>query len=281
MAIIYPLLAIVFDVLTLIFTKRIFTKFKSFDYRSFTWWLFIWIIVLGLALSPWLVTIQPLALSSYYLWLLLALAFLSANHNLLYSFGLKYEKLTETEPFLLFNPIITIVIASVFYTDERSWHVYVAAVLASVVLCWAHSYHKHLKFSRPMLAILGFSLIYGLEAVVIKQLLVVYSPLALYLVRAIVIVLFLWILERGKIKKINLQQIPYFLIIAISAIIASIFVYMSYSSVGIGFTMAILLLSPILVYLASVIYLKEQLKWKSLVASLIILGIIIWLALAR
>jgi len=279
--ILYSFLAVVFNALTLIFTKRVFMKFKNFNHQSFAWWLFIWIILLSLILAPWLVSIKPIALSSYYIWLLLALAFLSANHNLLYYYGLRYEKLTEAEPFLLFNPVVAIVIASAFYADERSWHVYVAAVLASLILGWAHSYHRHLRLSRPLLAILGFSLIYGVEAVVIKQLLAVYSPLALYLVRAIVTVLFLWIVEQGKIKKINLKQVPYFLIIAASAIVASIFVYMSYSSVGIGFTMAILFLSPILVYFASVIYLKEKLRWRSVLSSLVIVGIIIWLALVR
>ena len=269
------------DAIILVVTKKVFTRFKALDYKSFAWWLFVWIVILGLFLAPWFVHIQPAATEPYYLWLLLSLVFLAANYNLLYYFGLEYEKLCVVEPFLLFNPIITIVIASLFYADERSWHVYVAAAVAGLALAWAHVHRRHLKLDRHLWAILGFSLLYGLEAVIIKQLLAVYSPLTLYLIRAAMTAVFLWVVEKGKIMRITRRQIPHFLVIAASAIGASTSVYMSYKTVGIGLTMGILLLSPVLVYLASVVYLKEKLQWKNLVASGVIMGAIIWLVIVR
>ncbi len=277
----YAFLAVVFDAFTLVVTKRVFVKFRALDYKSFAWWLFLWVVAVGLCVSPWLVVIKPEATQPYYLWLLLALAFLAANYNLLYYFGLEYEKISEIEPFLLFNPIVAIVIASLFYASERSWHVYLAAAIASFALAWSHVDHQRLKLTKPLLAIIGFSLLHGLEAVVIKQLLAVYSPLAMYLVRCIVTALFLWVLERGKIMKITPKQIPYFLLIAISAMATSVFVYSAYQGVGIGLTMGILFLSPILVYLLSSVYLHEKLGWKNILSSLAIVGVVIWLAIVR
>ena len=277
----YPFLAVIFDVFTLITTKQIFVKFKNLDYKSFAWWLFFWITGVGLLASPWLVTIQPEATHPYYLWLLLALAFLAANYNLLFYFGLKYEKVSEIEPFLLFNPVVAIVIASLFFANERSWHVYLAAAIASIALAWSHLDHRHIKLNKPLLAIVGFALLHGIEVVVIKELLMVYSPLALYLVRCIITVLFLWIVERGKIKKITPQQIPFFLLIAVGAVITSVLIYTAYHGIGIGLTMAVLFLSPILVYLLSVVYLREKLQWKNLVSSAVIVGTIIWLTIVR
>jgi len=277
----YPFLAVIFDAITLIATKRVFVKFKDLDYKSFAWWLFFWIIIVGAALAPWLVSVSPVAAQPYYLWLLLALVFLAANYNLLYYFGLEYEKVCEIEPFLLFNPLVAIVIASLFYADERSWHVYVAAVIASLALAWSHVDHRHLKLSPPLLAIVGFSLLHGLEAVVIKQLLVAYSPLALYLVRCVMTVLFLGIVAKGKVGRIRWREFPYFLLIALGAVATSVFVYSAYRTVGISLTMGALFLSPILVYLLSVVYLREKLNWKNLVSSLVIIGVVIWLAIVR
>lgn len=277
----YPFLAVIFDALTLIITKKIFVRFKALDSRSFAWWLFVWISLIGLMLSPWLVVINPAALEPYYLWLLVALVFLAANLNLLYYYSLEYEKVCEIEPFLLFNPIVAIVVASFFYADERSWHVYVAAAVAGAVLAWAHLNHRHLKLNRPLLAILGFSVLYAIEVVILKKLLTVYSPLSLYIIRAAMTALFLWIINKGKITKINIKEVPYFILLALGAIVTSWLVYTSYHGVGIGMTMAVLLLSPILVYLLSIIYLKEKLKPKDLIASIVIVGVIIWLAIVR
>ena len=277
----YPLLAVVFDAITLIITKKVFIKFKALDYKSFAWWLFFWIAVLGLIMAPWLIVVQPTAFSAHYLWLLLLLAFLAANLNLLYYFGLEYEKVSEIEPFLLFNPVVAIVIASLFYADERSWHVYVAAAIACVALSWSHIQRHHFKLNKPLLAILGFSLLYGFEVVILKELLMVYSPLALYIIRAVITALFLWIVEKGKITKITLQEVPYFLGLALSAIITSILIYQSFHGLGIGMTLTVLFLSPILIYLLSVVYLGEKLKWKNIISSAVILGAIIWLGLAR
>ena len=277
---IYPFIAVVFDALTLITTKKVFNLFKTLSHRTFAWWIFVWITIVGLLVSPWLVQINSLALSPHFLWLLLALTFLAANYNLLYYFGLRYEKITEIEPFFLFNPLITILIAGLFYTDERFWQIYIAAAIAGIFLAWSHLKKHHLRLSKPLLAILGFSLLVGLEAVVIKQLLLVYSPVALYLIRAIVTVLFLWVIEKGKIPMISIKQSLYFLAIAVGAIITASLIYFSYQLQGISSTVFVLILSPVLIYILSVVLLKEKLKWKNIVTSLVILALVIWVTIS-
>ncbi|MFH0912145.1 MAG: DMT family transporter [Patescibacteria group bacterium] len=278
----YPFLAVLFDVVTLITTKRLFRRFGVLTYRSFAVWLFIWIIAIGLILFPWFASIQPAAIEPKYLWLLLAVAFLAANYNLLYYFSLEREKITAIEPFLLVSPIVTILIAGLFYASERSWHVYVAAGVAGLVLAWLHlKRHRRLKLNFSIIALVGFAVLYGLEAVVLKQLLVVYSPLAMYLVRAIITAIFLLVLERGRLVRLTPRQIPYFLLIAGAAVAASTAIYSAYREVGISLTIFILLLSPIMVYLLSALWLKEKLTWKNLLASGVIIGLVIWLAIAR
>jgi len=274
--------ASIFTAIDLIITKKAFNVFSNLSFKTFSLWVFIFIIAVGLIVSPWFVQIDvPLATNPHFLWLLLIMAFLSANYNLLYYFGLRYEKLSEIEPFLLFDPIITILIASLFYADERFWQLYAAAFIAGGFLAWSHIKKRHIKFGKPLLAILGFSILAGLEAVVIKQLLVAYSPTALYLVRAIIVALFLWILQKGKIVPITIKQIPYFLLIASSAVLIQSLVYYAYHNIGISLTELMLLLSPVLVYGLSSIILKERLGWKNLVTSAVVIMVIIWVILIK
>lgn len=278
---IYPLLAAVVGSITLIATKKFFNIFKELNYRAFAFWGFVWVIIIGLLVSPWLVIIHPDALHLPYIWLLVVMAGLAANYNVLYYFGLKYEHVTEVEPFLLFNPLITIIIASLFYADERSWHIYVAAGLAGLLLGWAHWRKGKLKLGKPMLAILGFAVLYGVEAVIIKQLLAVYSPVALYLVRSLVTALWLWVLEKGRIQPMTVRQIPYFITLGIGAIVGSALVYTSYHLQGISATVFILIFSPVLVYTLSVVFLKEKLHWRDVVADIGVVLLIGWIMIAR
>lgn len=277
---IYPFIATVTDAIDVIITKKVFTTFKQLTPRTLAWWIFVWITILGLLLSPWLVHIQPAALSWQYLGLVLLMAILAANYNFLYYYGLRYEHISEIEPFFLFNPLITILIAGIFYPSERFWQIYLAIMIASIFLLWSHLKKRHIVLGKPLLAVLGFSLLFGLEAVIIKQLLVVYSPVALYLIRVITTALFIWVLEKGKIPLLTLKQIPYFVLLAVGALVTNSLIYLSYGLQGISSTIFILILSPVLVYALAVLFLKEKLIWKNLVTSLVIVLLIIWVNLS-
>lgn len=277
---IYPFIATVTDAIDVIITKKVFTTFKQLTPRTLAWWIFVWITILGLLLSPWLVHIQPAALSWQYLGLVLLMAILAANYNFLYYYGLRYEHISEIEPFFLFNPLIAILIAGIFYPSERFWQIYLAIMIASIFLFWSHLKKRHVVLGKPLLAVLGFSLLFGLEAVIIKQLLIVYSPVALYLIRVITTALFIWVLEKGKIPLLTLRQIPYFVLLAAGALVTNSLIYLSYGLQGISSTIFILILSPVLVYALAVLFLKEKLIWKNLVTSLVIILLIIWVNLS-
>jgi len=273
---IYPFIAAVVDAVDVVTTKRVFNVFKQLTPRALAWWGFIWITILGLTLSPWLVHIERQALSSHYLVLIVLMTILAANYNFLYYYGLKSEHLAEIEPFFLFNPLVTILIASLFYPSERFWQLYVAIVIAGILLAWSHIKKHHLSLGKPLLAVLGFSLLFGLEAVIIKQLLVVYSPVALYLVRVITTALFIWILEKGRIPMLTLKQLPYFIFLAAGALLVNSLIYTSYKLSGISSTIFVIILSPILVYALSVLFLREKLIWKNVISSIAIVLLVIW-----
>ncbi|OGB74207.1 hypothetical protein A2V68_00325 [candidate division Kazan bacterium RBG_13_50_9] len=278
---IYPFIAVVFDAVALIVEKKFLNTFKNFSYSAFVFWVFASIAVLGLLTSPWLVTISPSAVTPRLLLMMLVLVVLVANYNLLYFFGLKHQAVSEVEPFFLFNPLVAVLIAGAFYADERFWQIYVATVIAGVFLGWSHLRGRQLVLGKPLLAILGFSLMYGLEAVVLRQLLTAYSPVALYLIRVVLTLLFLWIVGRGRWVSLNPKHLPYFIFIALSALITYGLIYYSYTLQGISSTVFVLILSPILVYVMSILVLKEKLKWRNIITSLVLLALVAWVTLAR
>lgn len=277
----YPLLAAVIDSFALVFAKRFLNIFKKLSAPAFAFWVLLFIILVGLATLPWTGHIDRAALSWPYLLLAIAMAALAANYNLLYYYTLKREQVARIEPFLLFNPLVTIAIASLIYADERVWQIYLAAGLAGALLLWSRWQRSGFQWGLAMWAMVGFAILYGIEVAIIRQLLTVYSPVALYLVRSVVTILFLWVLERGRFPSITWRQALYLLALAGSAVLVAGLVYTSYHLRGVGQTVVVLILSPVLVYLLSAAVLKEKLLSRDIVASVGVVALVLWASLWR
>jgi drug/metabolite transporter (DMT)-like permease len=133
--------------------------------------------------------------------------------------------------------------------------------------------------------------LYPLEAVLVKELLFLYSPLALYMVRTlgIFIVLFIWYLflapyikGEPRLTFSNWQAKNYKLcfVIALLAVLQMVFTYYGYKHFGVVFTTIVLTLGPILTYIADVIILKERLKKRIVLAAIVILACVAYANIA-
>ncbi|OGB74788.1 hypothetical protein A2810_00545 [candidate division Kazan bacterium RIFCSPHIGHO2_01_FULL_49_10] len=278
---IYPLLAAAIDAVALVITKRSLGVFKQLTNQAFSFWLFIFIVAVGLITLPWTGHIDPQAFSLNYIFLILIMVILAANYNLLYYYSLKHERVSQLEPLLLFNPLLTIVIAGLVYPDERAWQIYLSTILAATLLVWSRWHAGSIKWDRAMWAMVGFAVLYGIEVAIIRQLLNVYSPISLYLVRCATTGLFLWILGRGRVPLISWRQAGYLLGLAISAVVATGLVYFSYHAAGVGATVMVMIISPVLVYGLSAVVLKEKISFRDIVASIGVVLLILWATLSR
>jgi drug/metabolite transporter (DMT)-like permease len=278
---IYPLLAAIIDSVTLVFTKKFLNIFKQLSNRTFSFWAFVFIVAVGLTTLPWTGHIDPAARSPYYIVLTLIMVVLAANYNLLYHYGLRRERLSQLEPLLLFTPLLTILIVGLIYPAERSWHIYIAAGLAGLLLLWSRWHAGSIKWDKGMWAIVGFAVLYGIEVAIIRQLLDVYSPISLYLVRCSATALFLWVLGRGKISMVNWRQAGGLLLLGISAVVVSGLVYFSYHSQGVESTVMVMILSPVLIYSLSAVVLKEKLSSRDIIAGVGVMLLVLWANLSR
>src|SRR3989344_7765784 len=158
-----PIIAVIASAIFVVISKTFFRRYGRLTSREFVWLQFVGIVgVLWLA-APFftqLPTRELLVSSSV---MMLGIVALAVVGNILYYWGLEHEKISEIEAFLLFTPLATILIASAFYANERIWPVYVTAVIASIVLGWAHLKRKHLAFRLGLVVILVYALVNGFE----------------------------------------------------------------------------------------------------------------------
>ncbi|AKM84931.1 MAG: hypothetical protein VE98_C0001G0477 [candidate division Kazan bacterium GW2011_GWA1_50_15] len=279
--ILLPIIAVVADASYMTIVKHFFRQYGRLTSREFNWLQFVGIVFVLLLTTPFFVR-WPAIVQMQSVWQLLAgVVILATAANLLFYWAIEREKISEVEPFLLFNPLVAILIAGVFYSNERIWPVYLAAGVASLVLVWSHWRKHKLVLTRGLTAIVGFSLIYGLEASAIKTLLTVYDPIALYLIRSVFVLLALSLVAWPNFKIIKRHHLAIFGVLGALAVISVVAAYTAFQLRGLSETIFVFTLSPVLIYVLSVIFLRERWRTKNIIASLIITGLVVWVSLMK
>lgn len=278
---ILPFLAVVADSIYLTTTKVFLRRFGKFTSREFAWFLFAGIVVILLPIVP-LINRWPTAVDFHATlpWLIGAVV-LACTHNLLFFWGMEHEKISEVEPFLLFAPLGGIVITSIFYSSERFIQVYVAVVLATLVLLWSHYRKHHIAISRGIWAIIAFIVVNGFELIMLKHLLAVYFPLTLYLIRCAMILLVWTLVVRPRISLIKPHHLPYIGFLSALVVCSIWATYTAFQIRGVSETLFIFTLSPVLVYWLSAIFLKEKWQVRTVLASIVIVGLVTWVTLLK
>jgi len=276
-----PIIAVIASAIFVVISKTFFRRYGRLTSREFVWLQFVGIVgVLWLA-APFftqLPTRELLVSSSV---MMLGIVALAVVGNLLYYWGLEHEKISEIEPFLLFTPLVTILIASAFYANERIWPVYVTAVIASIVLGWAHLKRKHLAFRLGLVVILVYALVNGFEVVITRHLLDIYNPFTLYLLRSTGILVLLSLVAAPKFGWLKLHHFAMMGILGALAVGSVVATYAAFQLRGVSETIFVFTLGPVLVYLLSVVFLQERWQRKNIIASVIILALVAWVSLLK
>ena len=277
--IIFPLIAVFAGAVTIILEKTILSKQKV-DYRLFVVTLFLLLFLVSTFFAIFWGKISPSALNTNYLWLLIGMVVVACGWNILLYRGLQQEEVVEFELINLLRPIAIIFIAGIFLAAERNLHTFLAAAIASGALLVSHIRRHHLVFDRYSIGLLGFVLLAAVEAIFDRQLLEVYSPSALYAVRTGLVFLSLWLVFRPNFRRLTSQNILSIFILAVIATSYMIFMFSGFKDFGVVFTTLVLTLTPILIYFFAVVFLKEKLRKRVVLAAAIILACIIYATLA-
>lgn len=205
-------------------------------------------------------------------WLLLVLIVMTILTNLIFYRALDDDKLGEIQTLNLLQAIPIIIFASIFFTDERNYSVIIPALIAALAVIWSHWEHHHFKIAKHTLPLLIWSLSTApIGASISKILLTSWNPISLELVRSGAVALILGPLFVKYAQKISLKAFLLLVATNILTSVALILFYFSYQRSGIVYTMLVFSFQPLLVYLASVFFIKEPIHWKKATAFAIVL----------
>lgn len=263
-----------------IIDKIVLTR-RQVELRVFIPVLFLFLfITTGLAV-PFLTKIDPRLFTPYYLILFAAMLVLAVLWNIFYYKGAQAEKVHDFELIVLTQPLVTIILAAVFLKSEQHWSVVSAAVIASIALIFAQIKKEHFEFSRESWGLVAAVILMSAELIIIKLLLNVLSPVALYFARTVILFLFFWIFYRPHWGQIAPKNYGLILLTAALGTVQMVTKFYAFENVGIVYTSLILILSPILVYFVSKFFLHENINRKQTFAFAIILLCVIYATVFR
>lgn len=237
---------------------------------------FLLLFVLTLILFPFLGKVSPLIFTPYYL-VIFALMILSAIvWNFFYYRGVQAEKVHEFELILMFQPLLTIVLAALFLKGEQNVHTMVAAIVAALALVAAHLNENHLQFSTGAKCLICATVFMSVELILIKILLNVLSPVALYTIRTAIIFVFFYLYYKPDLFKMSNTNTALILFSAFFGVSQMVTKFYGFEKYGVVYTSLILILSPLLVYIISTIFLHERLKLRTIISAVVILLCIVY-----
>ena len=249
-------------------------KIKNFNYKNYTVisfpLIFIFTLIIFFIFRP------PLTLELFkgiYLYLIIATIILGIVTNIIFYKVLKSEHLGEIETITLLNRIPLIIFAGIFFASERNYLNISLAILAALVLVWSHWEKHHFHVAKKTWPFLIWTLaVSPFGGIISKKLLEIWNPISLHLVTSGAEAILFLIMFAGSIRKTPKETFPYLIATNILTTVAWILYFFSFQQSGIVFTVLVFSLQPFLVYLASLILLKEKAHKKKIIAFIVILA---------
>jgi drug/metabolite transporter (DMT)-like permease len=252
--------------------EKIMLRKKSLNFKNYTVYGFLAITLIMLPFLFFFWNIKPEAYTIKNIFLMIFIIFSALAANLLTYYALKKEDLTAMEPIRLMQPLLTILLAVLIYSSERTNPLtIVLALAASLTLVLSHIKKHHLKYDKYILAALLGSLFFSIELVASKPLLQYYDSITFYFIRCLAILIITAIAFRPKLKIENKLKLT-ILLTSSMWIIYRIILYYGYNSMGIVFTTILFILTPVFTYLFAAIFLKEKITLRNIIATIIIIA---------
>jgi drug/metabolite transporter (DMT)-like permease len=274
--VLFPIIAAVLQASSFTLDKVVLSA-KRVTFRTYTGVSFplIFLITLGI----FFIFKPPLSfdLLAGNLWWLLGLSIIfSIITNLIFYRALDNDRLGEIQTIDLLGDLPVIIFAALIFTDERNVAVIFPALLAFSAIIWSHWEHNHFKIAKRTLPFLIWVLaIAPFGAAISKTLLAAWNPISLELVRSGAVALILGSLFWRQIKSVSSRAFLLLLITNLFTSIAWILFYFGYQRLGVVHTTLLFFLQPMLVYLSSLVFLREPFHRKKFIAFLIVLAAIV------
>lgn len=242
--------------------------------------LFVWLsIITAIFLPRWGWINWEEFLTTKYIVLFVLMIVVACFHNVYYYRGIQKEDIHEFELIMLLSPLVTIVLAEIFLPSERDISVFIAGIVASVALIATRFRHHHLKIGKTAWLTIMAMVLISFEAILIKEVLYVISPVSLYFIRTAIIAVIFLTLYRPNIAKISKEVYAMMIITAVFGVVQMVLKLYGFVNIGVVGTTMILILGPLMVFVFSFFYFKEKLYKRDIVAAVVVVAMILWVTL--
>lgn len=245
--------------------------------KKFVSLLFIFLAVITFLFVPSLGAISSQAWEIKYLFLFILMIVVALVWNVLYYKGIQKENLHEFELIMLLSPLITIIFAEIFLPSERNANIFFIGLIASIAFIASRLRHHHLQISMVAKSTVLAMILLSFESVLIKGLLNVYSPVALYFLRTLAISIVFYFMYKPNFKSMALKETGFVLVSALFGVLQMVLKFYGFKSLGVIETTMMLLIGPFLVYGFSYFYFHErQFYKKDIICAIIVILCIIY-----
>lgn len=266
----FPIIGAFLEAAGMILEKKVLRN-KRMNYKNYTVYEFLAIILVMVPIVIFNWSIKSDALSTQNILIFSFVVLVSVMANLLIFYSLKRENVTEFESIWVAQPLFTIILAFILFQSERKISLAVFALIASLALIVSHVKKHHLKFDKYILAAVLGSFLFSVELIASTLILQYYNPFTFYFIRCSFIFLITFALFRpsgSELKNKNILSI--ILIIGLMWAFYRAIIYYGYQTLGVIFTTTIFILSPVLIFLFAIIFLKEKPTKKQVISTIII-----------
>lgn len=265
----FPIIGSFLEAVGTVLQKKIL-KGKAINYKNYSVFEFFFIVLLSIPFVYFMWGIERDAFLLRNVLIFASIVVVSVAANLAIAYSLKREDITEFEPIWLMQPLFTILLAFIFFENERNWNILTLSLIASLSLIFSHIKKSHLVFDRYSIAALIGSFLFALELVLSNFILDFYSPFVFYFLRCLFIFLIIFLVFRPSFKILKNKAGWLFALIGLVWIFYRVIIYYGYTNIGVVYTTLLFILSGVFIFLFAIAFLKEKPKARQIVSAVII-----------
>lgn len=271
----FPFLAALAQVGGIVVDKITLTR-RQVSTHVFVPLLFFFLFLITAILFPFFGQISASILELKYIFIFIFIIITAIVWNIFYYQGVQSEKMHEFELILMMQPLLTILLATIFLKGESNIHIEIAAIAAAVFLIISKLQKAHITLSKGSYKLVLAVVFMSVELILIKVMLAAISPVALYAIRTGLLFILFMVCYRPHFNRVADTNLWLILLTSIFGVTQMIAKFYGFEAYGVVYTSLILILSPILVYFVSTVFLHEKLKVKTVVSAIVILGCIVY-----
>ncbi len=206
---------------------------------------------------------------------LLAIVITAAGWNYIYFRSIKHEKASTVETLMNLSIPASIFVSWLSGSEAFSWLNLILLSLGIYVLLSSFRKQHHFELDKYLTNLILAIILLAAENTLVQIALInhYFEPIGLYAIRTTLMAALFWVVFRpGKIE-LSIQEKIVLPIVSIIGAALVILKWFSFAATGVVITSLIWFLIPVIVFLFSVIFLKEKIERKHIIAVTVLLAI--------